>query len=142
MEQAVSELARELDIAVTIPKTKINASRSDNYQDYYDVEMKELVEEKYGDDLKLFGYNFDGHDQRSLFKLKNLKFDHKKGKLLTFPANKFSSLSPTEPSGLNADIEFHPWGNEVLEQFTIRTLTSHILSRAKDRLLAREKNDQ
>lgn len=104
--------------------------------------MKELVEEKYGDDLKLFGYNFDGHDQRSLFKLKNLKFDHKKGKLLTYPANSFSSSSPTEPSGSNADIEFNPWGDEVLEQFTIRALTSHIFSRAKGRLLAGEKNSQ
>lgn len=41
-------------------KEPVNTTIHSHYTDYYDEESKSLVEDAFGEELKCFGYNFDG----------------------------------------------------------------------------------
>ena len=53
----------------------LNLSRKRDYREYYSDEMRELVEKKCERELRTFGYDFDGCDDRVLLDVGEIKYN-------------------------------------------------------------------
>jgi hypothetical protein len=101
--EGLSAMLQEIGVDAVLPFGRVNISkarRDVKYQDFYDHELKELVEKSFQGDLEFFGYNFDGHDGRVLFTLRGLRYDHRKGSYYGELPEVKLTRSSTIPSGV------------------------------------------
>lgn len=71
LEQDFQRICQTLNIKASLPY--LNGSVHRDYRLYYTESTKKLVEEYFQEDIKLFGYTFDGYDSNS----KQNLFNHK-----------------------------------------------------------------
>lgn len=112
-----------------VNKSKPGGGQYADYQQYYDAEMKEIIEQRFRDDLRAFVYNFDGHDGRALFRPQEACFDHAAGRYTRVPEATLDCTSATVPEGRLADLDMHQWGHEILSHFSGGQLMSELFTR-------------
>ena len=142
LSTGIAELAGIIGVEARPPEKRVNVSRTAHYGDYYDDELVALVERRFGGDLEAFGYRFDGHDGRSLFRPDNLCYDHQNGVYHGLTGSRPAYRGPPL-TGRLADVDLHPWKDDVLSRFTGRALATECYGRLLRRLgMVRSKPDQ
>lgn len=58
-----SYICQVLNLQASIPY--LNKSKHASYQSYYDEETRDLIAERFSDDIELFGYDFEGYQNKA-----------------------------------------------------------------------------
>jgi hypothetical protein len=136
LSQGLTRLLEIIGTPAEVPERRVNVSRQAEavrYQDFYDDELKQLVERHFGGDLSVFGYAFEGHDGRALLALDGVRYDHAAGCYRDMAAPYPCSKSTMPLTGALADIDMHGIGAQVLDCFTGRQLAHELLRRLSRR---------
>lgn len=137
--EGLQELLSEIGVEKTVPKERINSSESRKeapYAAFYDAELKELVENKFRNDLRVFGYNFDGHDGRTLFSLDGVSYSHEWGEYSGNVEERIPPVSDTRPQGSMENVNLHALKSDFLEKFPARLLIGEVGRRLKRKACA------
>ena len=138
LTEALAVFLKRLDTVTDIDTTRINTTGQDDYRDFYDAELKALVEENFCGDLQTFGYGFNGPDDQVIVEgAGEARFDHSTRRYTKVPASASSNLTSSPVLfGRLADVDLHQWGSEVLSHFTTGSLVHELGSRVGRRVAA------
>ena len=133
MAAGLSGLGDALGIDVHVPAHRINVSRTEHYREFYDDTLISLVQKHFAGDLQAFGYTFDGHDGRVIFRPEAVNFDHAAGVYRGLTCNPPIRRGPPL-NGRLADIDLHPLSSEVLSRYRGAALVREFYFRLRRRL--------
>lgn len=60
LENELRAMVADLNLAITVKPGRFNESEHGDYRSYYDDDAAAIVARRHKDDLRLFGYDFDG----------------------------------------------------------------------------------
>ncbi|TFH48534.1 MAG: hypothetical protein E4H01_06165 [Lysobacterales bacterium] len=118
-----------------LPKNRINVNNRYDYRDFYDDYLKQLVEARFAADSRIFGYDFEQHDERAVIDGKDIHLELGSRSAKGLPTQGRQSASGPRRTGPLADQDFHDWDETMLEQFRGGILFRHLLRRLSIRFL-------
>ncbi|MBL4720910.1 MAG: sulfotransferase family 2 domain-containing protein [Alphaproteobacteria bacterium] len=120
------------------PSERINQSTTLPYNEFYDNELVQIVENFFEGDLRAFGYGFGYSENSAIVDTSNINCDiFNSG--YTFSSTNYQPIRSFAPKGSQADINFHEADQALVSIISGRKLISETVKRISRRILLKHR---